>query len=140
MQRRETARDDHQERLRQELERREQQRLGREAEKRQALEAERADARSLLDDRLRHAGRLQQEADSAEKSAATATERVQDQERLLREARGEEQRALASAKQAKLAAAAAVAEVRHAQEKFDQLDRQLSQRAAYDAAPGSARG
>ena len=136
---RDIAKDGHQERLRQELERREQQRLDREAQKRQALEDERADARSLLDDRLRHAERLQQEADSAEKGAATATERVQDQERLLREARGKEQRAVASAKQAKLAAESAVAEARHAQEKFDQLDRQLSQRATYAPAPGTRR-
>jgi hypothetical protein len=140
MQRREIAKDGHQERLRQELERREQQRLDREVQRRQALEDERADARSLLEERRQHAERLQREADSAEKSVVTATERAQDGERLLREARGEEQRAVTSAKQAKLAAEAAVAEVRHAQEKFDQLDRQLSQRATYDSAPGAARG
>jgi hypothetical protein len=127
--RRDAAKDEHQERLRQDLERREQQRLEREAQKRQALEDERADARSTLEERRRQAERLQREAENAEQSATAAAERVRDGERMLREARGEEQRAVASAKQAKLAAEAAVAEVRHAQEKFDQLDRQLSQRA-----------
>lgn len=137
--RRDIAKDGHQERLRQDLERREQQRLDREAQKRQALEDERADAWSLLEERRRQAERLRREADSAENSAATAAERVRDGERLLREARGEEQRAVASAKQAKLAAEAAVAEVRHAQERFDQLDRQLSQLATYDPPPGASR-
>jgi hypothetical protein len=128
---RDIAKDGHQERLRQELERREQQRLDREAQKRQALEDDRADARALLEERCRQAERLQWEADSAEKSASTATERVQEVERLLRETRGEEQRAVASTKRAKLAAEAAVAEVRHAQERFDQLDRQLNQSGTY---------
>jgi len=126
--RRDVVKDEHQERLRLELERREQQRLEREAQKRQALEDERADARSRLDEKRRQAERLQQEADHAEQDAVTAAERVRDEEGRLREARGDEQRAVASAKQAKLAAEAAVAEVRHAQEKFDQLDRRLGQR------------
>lgn len=127
--RRDIARDAHQERLRQETERREQQRLEREAQKRQALEDERADARTLLEERRRQAERLQREANSAEQNAATAAERVREGERMLREARGDEQRAVASAKQAKLAADAAVAEVRQAQDKFDQLDRRLNQHA-----------
>lgn len=123
--------DEHQERLRQDAERRELQRLEREDERHRALERARTDAQSLLQERRLQAEQSQRDADAADQQATTAAERVHEVERMLREARAEEQRAVTSAKQVKVAAEAAVAEVRQAQDKLDQIERQLSQIASY---------